>query len=397
MQLYNDKCENVLKLLEADSIDAMVTDPPAGISFMGKDWDKDHGGRDNWIAYMTGIFAECLRVLKPGAHDLVWALPRTSHWTATALENAGFEIRDVVNHIFGSGFPKSLNIGKAVDKMGNKIKELQNFTKWFDDVCLEKGLTNKQIDEYLGLDSGGSTCSHYRGWNTQQPRYPREAHFKRLKQWMGFGDLWDEKIAEVERELVGVQEKAMSGWNMDGTTQFKDRDITKGTSEWEGWGTALKPACEHWILVRKPLGEKTVAANVLAYGVGGLNIDKCRIETNDNINSVEGGIKRRNKINQEQGFRPYNAGFDNQDKEVWNQNQLGRFPANVILDDSEVVRAGFPETGKTHGGRNASNSKNAMFPLGGKYDDIGDSGSAARFFYCAKASKRDRDEGLEGF
>src|ERR1700679_1252874 len=105
--IYHGDCLEVLKTFQADSIDSLVTDSPAGISFMGKQWDKSNG----FIPSMTKIFEECLRVLKPGAHGFVWALPRTSHWTATALENAGFEIRDVVTHLFGSGFPKSLNLG----------------------------------------------------------------------------------------------------------------------------------------------------------------------------------------------------------------------------------------------------------------------------------------------
>jgi DNA modification methylase len=96
----------VLKGLSGGSVDALVTDPPAGISFMGKTWDHDHGGREGWIEIMASIFEECLRVLKPGAHGLVWALPRTSHWTATALEDAGFEIRDRVSYLHGQGFPK---------------------------------------------------------------------------------------------------------------------------------------------------------------------------------------------------------------------------------------------------------------------------------------------------
>ncbi|MGL4898614.1 MAG: DNA methyltransferase, partial [Shewanella sp.] len=109
-------CLGELRLLGADSVDALVTDPPAGISFMGKEWDSHKGGRDQWIAWLTEVMRECMRVLKPGAHGLVWAIPRTSHWTATALENAGFEVRDVITHHFGSGFPKSLDISKAIDK-----------------------------------------------------------------------------------------------------------------------------------------------------------------------------------------------------------------------------------------------------------------------------------------
>src|ERR1017187_8292629 len=102
--------------MEAESVDAVVTDPPAGISFMSKHWDDDHGGRDKWIAAFAAIFRECYRVMKPGAHGLVWALPRTAHWTATALEDAGFEVRDVLLHLFGSGFPKSHDVSKAIDR-----------------------------------------------------------------------------------------------------------------------------------------------------------------------------------------------------------------------------------------------------------------------------------------
>lgn len=109
----------ILPMLPSGSCDALVTDPPAGIGFMGREWDKDRGGRDQWIAWLSGILAECRRVLKPGAHALVWALPRTSHWTATAIEDAGFEVRDVIVSLFGSGFPKSLNLG---DGSGTALK-----------------------------------------------------------------------------------------------------------------------------------------------------------------------------------------------------------------------------------------------------------------------------------
>jgi site-specific DNA-methyltransferase (adenine-specific) len=112
-EVIQGDCLEVLKRMKANSIDSLVTDLPAGISFMGKDWDHHKGGRESWLAWMKEIMQECLRVFKPGAHGLVWAIPRTSHRTATALEEAGFEIRDVVTHIFGSGFPKSLDVSKA--------------------------------------------------------------------------------------------------------------------------------------------------------------------------------------------------------------------------------------------------------------------------------------------
>lgn len=121
-------CLKIMKNSRDNQIDALVTDPPAGISFMNKEWDSDKGGRNAWIAWMTEVMTECHRVMKPGAHGLVWALPRTSHWTAMALENAGFEVQDVVTHLFGTGFPKSMNISIAIDKasgaMGSRGRAL---------------------------------------------------------------------------------------------------------------------------------------------------------------------------------------------------------------------------------------------------------------------------------
>ena len=106
----------ILKELPSNSVDTVITDPPAGISFMGKEWDSDKGGKEHWIAWMTDVMKECYRVAKPGATALVWAIPRTSHWTATAIENAGWEVRDVITHLFGSGFPKATDISKQLDK-----------------------------------------------------------------------------------------------------------------------------------------------------------------------------------------------------------------------------------------------------------------------------------------
>lgn len=116
-------CLEILKSHTENHFDSLVTDPPAGISFMGKEWDGDKGGRDSWIQWMTEVMKECLRVMKPGAHGLVWALPRTSHWTATALENAGFEVRDIITHLFGTGFPKSHDISKGIDKANGAERE----------------------------------------------------------------------------------------------------------------------------------------------------------------------------------------------------------------------------------------------------------------------------------
>lgn len=320
-----------LKKIPDNSIDSIVTDPPAGISFMGRGWDTDKGGRDHWIAWMQEVATECKRVLKPGGHAFVWAIPRTSHWTATAWENAGFEIRDVVAHIFGSGFPKSLNIGKAVDKLQGNERIATGEIKHH----AQKGVA---VAEERGAIGGGA-----------------------------FG-------------------------------QAKDEEITKGTSEWEGWGTALKPAREDWLLMRKPLAEKTVAENVLKYGTGGINIDESRVGTEERFNAPAGNKAGGNSLNMSAVGMP---------QDVDGTTAIGRFPANLIHDNSEEVRGCFPETksgkmGKQHT-RHTDGSPNGIY---GKFDinhelgeTYGDSGNASRFFksiiYQAKASKSERNKGCE--
>ncbi len=214
-QIKEGDCLEVLKTLDSESVDSLVTDPPAGIAFMGKDWDKDKGGRDQWVSWLTDVMKQCMRVLKPGAHGLVWAIPRTSHWTATACEDAGFEVRDVVTHIFGSGFPKSLDISKAIDKAVGAEREV---------------------------------------------------------------------IGTMKAKLPTSNNKfATDAWSIK-AGKMREIDITAPTTpdakRWQGWGTSLKPASEHWILVRKPCSEKTVAQNVLKHGTGGINIDSSRIPAN---------------------------------------------------------------------------------------------------------------------
>jgi DNA modification methylase len=318
-------CLDKLKEIEDNSVDSIVTDPPAGISFMGKAWDGDKGGRNQWIAWMQEVAIECNRVLKPGSHALVWAIPRTSHWTATAWENAGFEVRDILAHIFGSGFPKSHNVGKSIDKLQGNERE---------------------------VTEGGQVAS------------------------------------------------GLGGDRMDGGKANPDYKYTKGNSKWEGWGSALKPAREDWILLRKPLSEKTIALNVLKWGCGGINIDGSRVEATD------GQTRSRDNSKCKSGDSFFKG------KERVNQiipEGQGRFPANIILDDSDEVKALFPDTKK---GSDKPRNRNTLGSFGMPNDatpEYSDSGSAARFFkqieikpddrffYCAKTSKSDRNEGLEGF
>ena len=265
--------------LDDNSIDSIVTDPPYGLSFMGKKWDYDVPSVDIW--------SECLRVLKPGGHLLAFAGTRTQHRMAVNIEDAGFEIRDMIAWVYGSGFPKSLNIGKAVDKLqGN-----------------EREVVGKNPNERLSDDLGKT-------------------------------------VFNARNECL----------------------LTKGTSEWEGWGTALKPALEPITVARKPI-KGTVADNVLKWGTGGLNIDECRVGVRTENES--GWSKSGSKASENRSMSGANY-----DRDAKDEAGTGRWPANLIHDGSEEVERLFPSE-----------------------EDV----SQSRFFYCAKASKSDRDEGLEVF
>lgn len=325
--LHEGDCLEVMRDMPAESIDACVIDPPAGISFMNKSWDSNKGGRDAWIAWMTEIGAECLRLLKPGGHALVWTLPRTSHWTATAWENAGFEVRDRVSHIFGQGFPKSADISKAIDR--------------------EAG-AERQVIGYKPRTGGGrSNPNQNDGWK---------------RPWM-----------EEEPDKV---------WQVTAPA-------TPAAQEWRGWGTALKPAVEDWWLLRKSLDKGlTVAANVLRHGTGAVNVDATRIATSDDLN---GGAYSANKTNDgEWGTMHRYTGKE------YTQPQ-GRWPANVCFDEeaaAELDRMSGDLTRWFNKPRKGNGESINLFRehKGSGAAPILDSGGASRFFYCAKASSKERGE-----
>lgn len=314
-----------MKTLPDNSVDSIVTDPPYGISFMGKKWDYDVPGVDVW--------AEALRLLKPGGHILVACGTRTQHRMVVNIEDAGFEIRDTVAWIYGSGFPKSLDVSKAIDKAAGAEREV------------------------LGKRTDG--------------RYKH-----------GF--------SEDAKRATGSQWKDNQGFV--GEMGVVTAPATEAAQQWSGWGTALKPAMELWTLARKPL-EGTVATNVLKHGTGGLHIDGCRVPTNEIITNHSRGS--------ESAVSKGKYGDSTaQDTHQTNGQALGRFPANVIHDGSDEVLARFPET--TSGGGNKANiqpkareSQVLSTIDGGDWD--ANTGSASRFFYCAKASKSDRNGGLDGF
>ena len=317
--IYHGDCLDVMRTMEENSIDAVCCDPPYGLEFMGKDWDHGVPGVPFW--------EEALRVAKPGAHLLAFGGTRTHHRLMCAIEDAGWEIRDCIMWIYGSGFPKSLDIGKAIDKSAGAEREVV-------------GESN---------DSAKRTAASWQASNK--------------KTGMAGGD-------EGERTITAP--------------------ATDDAKQWDGWGTGLKPAAEIIVLARKPL-TGTVAQNVMQWGTGGINVDGCRIGTDDGLN---GGRYSDNKKGDDRNT--YCSGINLQSKDEYVQPS-GRFPSNVIHDGSDEVLAGFPETasGALSGTRrNSAKTKNVYGDFNGHNRDSGtwekNSGLAARFFYCAKSSASER-------
>jgi DNA modification methylase len=311
--LHHGDCLEVMATMEADSVDAIVTDPPYGLSFMGKNWDHGIPGKPFW--------EQALRVAKPGAHLLAFGGTRTFHRLVCAIEDAGWEIRDCVMWVYGSGFPKSLDVGKAIDKAAGAEREV-----------------------------------------------------------VGFG-----KYANRSR-TSGIKTNALGAYSSS-ESDFETAPATEAAKQWDGWGTALKPAWEPVILARKPL-PGTVAENVLRHGVGGLNVDGTRIRTEEDTG-------RRNVKGPYESSRTWNTSSTGPQDTTGHCK--GRYPANLIHDGSEEVLALFPDAfgGSSNGDATVGVSGNSTPLRRGMLIPRNDSGSAARFFYCSKADKRDRDEGCE--
>lgn len=323
--LHLGDCLDILRTMPDNSVDAVVTDPPYGLSFMGKRWDYDVPSEDIW--------RECLRVLKPGGHLLAFAGTRTQHRMAVRIEDAGFEIRDMIAWVYGSGFPKSLDVSKAIDKAAGAEREVV-------------GISSRH--------GGGARVFESQG---------------------GMGYATNGKPAITA-------------------------PATPAARQWHGWGTALKPALEPITVARKPL-IGTVAENVLTWGTGGVNVDGCRVGVHDG----DKGGWRPNCYGK--GYQYHNEGeflSAIANGSVAQQHPAGRWPANLIHDGSEEVVGLFPDSiarpvrQENIGVSGTGNHTRSEWTIGGKvttgYYDI--ETSAARFFYCAKASKRDRDEGCEG-
>jgi DNA modification methylase len=398
-------CRDVLRTLADNSVDSVVTDPPYEIGFMGRSWDS------TGIAYDVTVWEECLRVLKPGGHILAFGGSRTWHRLAVAVEDAGFEIRDSIAWIYGSGFPKSLDVSKAIDKRGGSgallTKEIGEALRVAREL---RGMSKSKADEIFC--DGTTNWTWFEGRPGGQ-RSPTPKTFARIVEaWPELGVL-SEKVAEAEREVIGMgaaqcgqlEKTGVCDGHFDNGTltvthQLATAPSTAEAQQWAGWGTALKPAHEPVVVGRKPFGKGvTVAENVLAWGVGGLNIDGSRI-------GAEGGGTQCDKRDGNGACLGHkNAGRSTSGQTVHGKQGTvqGRWPANVILDEVTAglvdEQSGVSKSPKPYIAK--SEKINHVWgpgigvAKGQWHKEHGDSGGASRFFYQAKASKRDRNEGLE--
>lgn len=395
-----------LRTLEDTSIDSIVTDPPYELGFMGKDWDN------SGIAYNVELWRECLRVLKPGGHLLAFGGTRTYHRMAVAIEDAGFEIRDSIHWVYGSGFPKSLDVSKAIDKQRDDRADVYKVTKWIRGTRDAAGITNKHIDAAFGMNG---MASHWTS-SKSQPAVPTLKQIPTLLNVLGVEAddvpeemrrlIWDLNGNKgqpgenwAKREVVGLSpysanRKSNLGYGAGLLPEGERNSTAPATDDaktWEGWGTALKPAHEPIVVARKPLCG-TVAANVLAHGTGALNIDGCRIggdggcrdagPTGGNDKSVTAfgdGLNGR-------GYVPVKG--------------LGRWPANIIFDEAAGAEldAQSGERPSGTGNKNTGANRTIYGSTVGSQNTLtigGDTGGASRFFYCAKPSKKERNAGLD--
>lgn len=330
MTVLNLDCRHGLAMLPDNSVDAILTDPPYELGFMGHAWDR------SGIAFNVGMWREALRVLKPGGHLLAFSGSRTYHRITSAIEDAGFEIRDSIMWVYGSGFPKSLDISKALDKL----------------FGAERPVIGQQFRSTTGRDEG--------------------YHFK---------------------ESFDITAPA-----------------TLAAQLWAGWGTGLKPAHEPVCVARKPMTAKTVADNILQWGVGGINIDGCRVP----IDPVADASQLRTmSVSQHHGQDGWGMNTTRANPAARVLGEEGRWPSNFIHDGSPEVLAMFPDASGAKGVVKGTEGSPASAGQIGNYrervasaEPRGDSGSAARFFqqcawtqedleaalffYCAKASKSEK-------
>jgi DNA modification methylase len=476
IKIINGNNIDILKTYPDNYFDAVVTDPPYGLGkepnaeALMKDW-IEHGYHEilgsgfmgkEWDAFVPQpvFWKEVYRVLKHGGHVLSFFGTRTYDWGVMSMRFAGFEVRDCIQWLYGSGFPKSHNISKAIDKKGDRTNDKDiDFVNWLKD---KNSLSMQEIDKLLGTKS---QAFHYFANSDSNRQIPSNEHFKILKEVLNLDDRYDSFIEEKNKELKDIREvigyeKSIKTWNIPYEKPILGDSITDAAKQWDGWGTALKPANEPIVLARKPLEKGlSIAENILKWGVGGINIDASRISTNGE------------KINI--GF----SGKILDDTNGWNSNNIertpydstqGRFPANIILTHHEDCECKGTKKVKPSNGSGKASEKGGGFSkgmfgngtsdnIGGGFTDAdgnetiedwdchedcpirildeqsgisktgdikpyksnsnstiygggkgynteirntnfkGDKGGASRFFYVAKASKSERNKGLDDF
>lgn len=423
--LHEGDCLDKLEQMTAESVDSVVTDPPyhltsivkrfgadgaapaktpeggtgayarASRGFMGQTWD----GGD--VAFRPETWAAVGRVMKPGAHLVAFGGTRTYHRMACAIEDAGFEIRDCLGWLYGTGFPKSHDVAKGIDKLRPEDPEIREVCRHIRAAMDSAGLRSADLVEHFG-GCHPRLIDHWAARDTDsQPSVPTPSQWHTLRFVLGLSDSMTETVMRLNaakgefgeswhaREITGSVDEWRDRSNYALTSRDglrRDNAASDDARAWQGWGTALKPAFEPIVLARKPLAEKSVARQVLATSTGAINVDGCRVPSS--------GGKRREGEDRRYADRgatnfaakPGPRGGD----------PAGRFPANIVHDGSPEVLEVFPDSGGQRGaitGEEPGTRNVVCYGDGSQRKPAvprGDSGSAARFFYCAKASKADR-------
>lgn len=347
-------CLKILPTLAENSIDSIVTDPPYGLKFMGKAWDFGVPGSLYW--------KEVLRVAKPGAHLLAFGGTRMFHRLMCAIEDAGWEIRDTIMWVYSSGFPKSHDVGKAIDKAGEPefFDAIRTFLR---KALVTSGKKLSDINTAFGFATNGSGMAGHWFANVSQQTLPTKAQWFKLKEILGFSEQMDGSfiacVTPHSRPVIGQHPNPAASiyGSKTPSSAALTAPATEAAKKWDGWGTALKPAWEPILLCRKPL-EGTIAENIQKYGTGALNIGQSRIHVSSEDST------HAKKLHTKGGFGHAGAQVytDSKGASAYAPTK-GRWPANLVHDGSPEVTSKMPN-------------------------------NAARFFYCSKASKPDRNGGL---
>lgn len=381
-EIITGDCLDELERLDENSVEAIVTDPPYGLAFMGRSWDDfEPKEYQEWCQKWA---KKAMRVLKPGGHMLAFSGNRTHHRLFTGVEDAGFEIRDTITWHYGSGFPKALDVSKAIDKRGGRV--VKGIGPVIKKAREENGLTTRDVAEHFA-DEGQEPTGCVWNWENGASN-PTVENFNKLIEVL---DLPFEPIEPGKRDVLDVKDQdAMTGHvygeNSDMTGGFEVTEpATDAAAKWDGFKTALKPATEYVVVARKPF-DGTVAENIQEYGTGALNIDGTRIGTNRPPTGIRGD--RFSDWNSQDGNKREKSEIA--DKET----DKGRYPANVVFDTAAAEQLDQKNTAESgdYAGRDATSIYRNEMEVNNKenaaFDDTHNGPS--RYFYTSKASKSER-------